>query len=629
MKRILISELNEKSFGKKVFLKGWVSNMRVMGKLIFIELRDRSGTIQCILEESSNDEVFKNLKSVTLESVISVEGILKERPNENKKKEKAFEIEIENFELLNKAAPLPIPVQGNGKDINEESRLKFRYLDLRRERMNKILRMRSKYIRALRESLYEKDFVEVETPILTASTMEGARDFVVPSRLHPGKFYALPQSPQQYKQLLMTAGIENYFQVAKCIRDEDLRADRGFEFTQLDIETSFRTEEEVMELVEDIVKNAVKAVGGKLKDESFPKFTHEEAMEKYGADKFDIRNEKEKEEGVLAFAWVHRFPFFKKVDKEDIAELRDGKSGWTFTHNPFSMPLPEHLEWHMSGTNTEKIITQQYDLVCNGYEAGGGSIRAHRPEILRATYKTMGYSDEEIERSIGHMLKAFEVGTPPHGGIALGLDRLVMVLANEDSLKETIAFPMTYNGRTAVMDGPGPISEDQRKELHLEFGGGKDGESISKEIRNILDASKVEYKFHEHEPTPTSEDSAKVRGTKIEEGAKALILKTKKTGKNIMAVVRGDKKLDTKALKSEIGEEVEFENPDVIFEKYGVKIGGVPPFGMLFEMPIYMDESILENENVAFNAGLQTCSITMKSKDLKRILNPIVVSFEK
>jgi aspartyl-tRNA synthetase len=267
----------------------------------------------------------------------------------------------------------------------------------------------------------------------------------------------------------MTAGFEKYFQFARCIRDEDLRADRGFEFTQLDLEMSFVDQEELMNTVEEITKKAVKAVGGKLKDETFPVFTYEEAMEKYGADKFDIRSDEEKEAGVLAFAWVVKFPFFKKVDKDDEAEKRDGKSGWTFTHNPFSSPTPEWIEDHKAGKNIDKIITAQYDLVCNGYEAGGGSIRAHDPEVLRATFKTMGYSDEEIEASVGHMLKAFELGTPPHGGIALGLDRLVMLLAGEDSIKETIAFPMTSTGRTAVMEAPDTVSEEQLKELSLEI----------------------------------------------------------------------------------------------------------------------------------------------------------------
>ncbi len=303
--------------------------------------------------------------------------------------------------------------------------------------------------------------------MLTKSTKEGARDFVVPSRLQPGKFYALPQSPQQYKQLLMTAGVEQYFQFARCIRDEDLRADRGFEFTQLDLEMSFVDREDVMNTVESMVKEAVKKVDGKLQNQTFPVVSYQDAMEKYGADRFDLRTEEEKKDGTLAFAWVINFPFFKKVDKADAAEVQDGKSGWTFTHNPFSAPLPEHEAWLMKGENLDQILTTQYDLVCNGYEVAGGSIRAHRPELLRATFKVMGYSDAEIEASVGHMLEAFEVGTPPHGGIAFGLDRQVMLLAGETSLREVIAFPMTSSGKTAVMDAPAEISPAQLKELHL------------------------------------------------------------------------------------------------------------------------------------------------------------------
>jgi aspartyl-tRNA synthetase len=265
----------------------------------------------------------------------------------------------------------------------------------------------------------------------------------------------------------MVAGIERYFQLARCIRDEDLRADRGFEHTQVDIEMSFVEQQDVMNTVEEVVKQAVKKVDGKLRDKKFPVFTYKEAMKKFGADKFDMRNEGDKRKGVLAFAWVVDFPFFKKVDKDDAAEVQDSKSGWTFTHNPFSMPKKEHLDWLMNGKNIDKILTTQYDLVCNGYEAGGGSIRAHDPEVLKATFRVMGYSDKETEKSVGHMLEAFSYGTPPHGGIALGLDRHIMILAGETSLKEVVAFPMTSRGRTAVMDAPNKISKDQLKELGI------------------------------------------------------------------------------------------------------------------------------------------------------------------
>ena len=462
MHRTLVIETPQQ-IGKQVKLQGWVDSKRDHGKVTFIDLRDRSGKIQCV--------GVGKMGELTVESVIEVTGIIKERPAKlvnEKLATGSVELEVESYTVLNAAKELPIQVAGDGKDISEEVRLKYRYLDLRRERMQKIIRLRSKFIQALREDLFTDDFVEIETPLLTKSTKEGARDFIVPSRLQPGKFYALPQSPQQYKQLLMTAGFENYFQIAKCVRDEDLRADRGFEFTQLDLEMSFVTQQEVMDRVEKMVKSAVKAVGGKLQHEQFPVFTYEAAIKQFGADKFDLRNIKEKTDGTLAFAWVVKFPFFKKVDKSDAAEVADSKSGWTFTHNPFSAPEPESLENHMQARNVDQIITAQYDLVCNGFEAGGGSIRAHDPAVLRQTFRIMGYLDFEIEDSIGHMLEAFEVGTPPHGGIALGLDRLSMILAGETSLKEAIAFPMTQTGRTAVMDAPAEITHKQLKELSLQ-----------------------------------------------------------------------------------------------------------------------------------------------------------------
>ncbi len=463
MERVLASETVSK-VGETVLLKGWVNTRRDHGQIVFIDLRDYTGIVQCV----GGAELGK----ITQESVVEITGTVKNRPEKMINPHLptgTVEVSVEKYTVLNPAGELPIPIEGSGEDLSEEVRLRYRYLDLRRARMQLIMRMRSKFIRSLRESLYQKDFVEIETPMLTKSTKEGARDFLVPSRFQPGKFYALPQSPQQYKQLLMTAGVERYFQIARCIRDEDLRADRGFEFTQLDLEMSFVTQSEVMHTVEEVVKTAVKAVGGKLKDQKFPVVNYPEALEKYSSDKFDLRSEAEKQDGVLAFAWVVNFPFFKKVDKKVAAEIADSKSGWTFTHNPFSRPIEKHTQWHLKGEHIEEIITDQYDLVCNGFEVGGGSIRAHEPDILQATMRIMGYNDQEIETSIGHMLEAFRLGTPPHGGIALGIDRLVMLLSQSSSLKETIAFPMTSTGRTAVMDAPTPVSAEQLKELGLKL----------------------------------------------------------------------------------------------------------------------------------------------------------------
>ncbi|MBU2543825.1 aspartate--tRNA ligase [Patescibacteria group bacterium] len=463
MTRILISQIT-KLVGETVTLMGWVDTKRDHGKVTFIDLRDRSGKVQCV--------AFGQMGELTVESVVEITGLVKAREARNINKEiptGSIEIEVTNYRILNKAKDLPITLDSDGKEIGEEPRLKFRYLDLRRERMQKNIRLRSNFIQALRKTLYAQEFVDIETPILTQSTKEGARDFIVPSRFQPGKFYALPQSPQQYKQLLMTAGFERYFQIARCIRDEDLRADRGFEFTQLDLEMSFVEREDVMNTVEEITKIAIKAVGGKLKDEQFPIFTYKQALEQFGSDKFDLRTDEEKKQGVLAFAWVIDFPFFKQVDKSDAAEVADSKSGWTFTHNPFSSPQEKFIKDHLEGKNLDQILTTQYDLVCNGYEAGGGSIRAHNKEVLQATFKNMGYSNEEIEQSVGHMLRAFEVGTPPHGGIALGLDRLVMILAGETSLKEVIAFPMSSSGRTAVMGAPSDVEPGLLDELGLEI----------------------------------------------------------------------------------------------------------------------------------------------------------------
>src|SRR6185437_4079448 len=363
--RILVKD-TVNHIDEKVFLQGWVATKRDHGKLTFIDLRDRTGIIQCV--------GFGKMGELTTESVIEITGLVKKRPEKMVNPHLAtgtVEVSVEEYTILNKAEEMPIQIDTDGHEIGEEVRLRYRYLDLRRERMQKIMRLRSDYTNAIRYALMKKDFVEIETPVLTKATMEGARDFLVPSRFQPGKFYALPQSPQQYKQLLMTAGFERYFQFPRCLRDEDLRADRGFEHTQVDVEMSFVTREEVMQIIEDVVKEAVAAVGGKLKDQTFPVIDYKEAIEKYGADKFDLRTEEEKKENVLAFAWVINFPFFKKVNKKDAAEIRDSKSGWTFTHNPFSMPIEEHVEWLMKGEKIDQITTTQYDLICNGLEVGG------------------------------------------------------------------------------------------------------------------------------------------------------------------------------------------------------------------------------------------------------------------
>jgi len=453
MKRTLIIETLKK-IGKKVLLKGWVNRIRQHGKVNFVDLRDRTGLVQLV--------GGPKLRDLNNEDVVEVVGkVIKRSKNTINPKipTGTVEVKVEKIKVLAKAAELPLPVRGDGYDIEEGVRLKYRYLDLRRPRLNDNIKIRSQFVQRCRKFLFSKDFVEIETPLLTKSTPEGSRDFVVPSRLQQGKFFALPQSPQQYKQLLMAAGFERYFQIARCIRDEDLRANRVFEHTQIDIEMSFVKREDVMKIAEEMFTKVFESFGKKILQKPFPVFTYQEAMKKYGADKFDLRNEKEKKEGVMAFAWVIDFPFFEKEDSGD----------WTFTHNPFSEPIPKHKEWLKKKKNIGKILTSQYDLVCNGEEVGGGSIRSHQAEVLSSVFEVMGYKKAEIKEKFGHMLEAFRYGAPPHGGIAPGIDRLVAVLTGEEALREVIAFPQTSSGTTAVMDAPSKLEEKQLKELGIKI----------------------------------------------------------------------------------------------------------------------------------------------------------------
>ncbi len=457
--RIYIKDLKE-SVGKEVVIAGWVDVRRDQGKMVFFDMRDMTGKVQCVTLPVHPEAIIM-AKEIRPEWVLEIKGLVKERNDKNAVQGGGVEIEVLNIEVLNKAETLPFDITTDTSEINEETRLSYRYLDLRSDRMQKNIRMRSEFVKRVREFLFSKMFTEIETPLLTESTPEGSRDFVVPSRLNPGKFYALPQSPQQYKQLLMVGGMEKYFQIARALRDEDLRADRGFEHTQVDVEMSFVEMEDVMNLIEEMMTTVVESMGFVIKQKPFPRITYKESMEKYGADKFDMRTEEEKKDKkILAYAWVVNFPFFEKTD--------EGK--WTFTHNPFSMPIPEHIEFLMKGENIENILTTQYDLVCNGYESGGGSIRAHKPEILEATYKVMGYTKEEIEDRIGHMLEAFKYGVPSHGGIALGVERNLMNLTGETYLREVVSFPMTRGGKTAVMNAPKPLEEKQLKELGIKIG---------------------------------------------------------------------------------------------------------------------------------------------------------------
>ncbi len=461
MQRTYIGELNKK-VGEEVKICGWVDVRRDHGKLIFIDLRDMSGKVQMVALPN-HTEAHTAANTVRSEWVVEVTGKVNARPERMVNKDEAngaVEIEMLSLIVLNEAITPAIDVRSDGHDIGEDARLKYRYLDLRRPRMQKNIRNRDKVMLLTRNLLKAEGFCEIETPNLTIATAEGSRDFIVPSRLEPGSFYALPQSPQQYKQLLMASGFEKYFQFARCFRDEDSRGDRQPEFTQMDLEMSFATEEDVMNVNEKVIIEVVQKLypHKKIQQIPFPRIPYKEAMEKYGSDKPDIRTDKN-DPNLLAFAWVVDFPMFEKTE--------EGK--WTFTHNPFSSTKVESMGDLMNKTNIEKIMAAQYDIALNGNEMGGGSIRNHKPEALRKVLEIMEFTDEKIEREYGHMLKAFETGTPPHGGIAWGLDRMIMILENEPNIREVIAFAKTGEGKDLMMNAPGQVSAEQLRDLRIEI----------------------------------------------------------------------------------------------------------------------------------------------------------------
>ncbi|MFA5084255.1 MAG: aspartate--tRNA ligase [Candidatus Paceibacterota bacterium] len=461
MARILAKEIINKE-NQAVELTGWMAARRNHGKIIFVDLRDISGVAQVVFipKDKNLYELADTLRS---EWVVKISGTVKKRPTgmENPNLENGqFEIQAEALEILSQAETAPFPLDTDGYEINEDIRMKYRYLDLRRGRLQKNIKLRSQFIQLVRSLLISGGFSEIETPILGKSTPEGARDYLVPSRLEPGKFYALPQSPQQYKQLLMVAGFERYFQIARCFRDEDTRGDRQPEFTQLDIETSFMSEEDILALTEEFCLEAVKKVfpGKKITEVPFPRLDYKGVMEKYRSDKPDLRKDKNNPD-ELAFAFVVDFPMF---------EWKETEKRWDAVHHPFTRPKTENIEEIKK--EPAKVTAFQYDLVCNGYEIGGGSLRSYKPEILQAVFEVMGHKPEEIKKQFGHLLEAFSFGVPPHGGIALGLDRLLAILLNEPNIREVIAFPKTGDGRDLMMGAPAEIKPEQLKELHLKKG---------------------------------------------------------------------------------------------------------------------------------------------------------------
>ncbi len=457
MQREFIADVVGKK-GQEVVVCGWVHARRDMGKITFIDLRDRTGLLQVVFIPS-NKELLAQARVLRPEFAVRITGTVNERP-ENLRNPKlatgGIEVLAAKLEILNEAKTPPFEIDKDTRGVNEELRLKYRYLDLRSERMQKNLVLRDALCQFFRRWLGERRFVEVETPILTKGTPEGSREYLVPSRIHPGKFYVLPQSPQQFKQLLMVAGMERYYQIARCFRDEDQRGDRQPEFTQLDLEMSFVEQEDVLSTFEQMMIDMVKAVAPEktITALPFPRFTYRESMEKFGSDKPDIRKDKN-DPNELGFCWVLDFPMFEKSD--------DG--GIQAAHHPFCMINPEDVA--LLDSEPLKVRAWSYDMVLNGYEISSGSIRIHQRELQNKIFTMLGLDEETIQKRFGHMLEAFEYGAPPHGGMAPGIDRIAMILANEPNIREIIAFPKTGDARDPMMGAPSDVPGSQLDEAHV------------------------------------------------------------------------------------------------------------------------------------------------------------------
>ena len=440
--------------GQQVEIKGWVDTIREHGKLIFLEIRDITGTVQT-LTTAKDETNFETAKSLSKESSIRLTGKVKPRPegtqNENSPAG-TVEIKISELEIYTRCPPLPFDIDND--ELNEDTRLKYRYLDLRRPEMQKNLVLRSKVIRIIRDTLYEEGFNEFDTPILGKSTPEGARDYVVPSRTQPGKFFALPQSPQLFKQLLMIAGFEKYFQIAKCFRDEDLRSDRQPEFTQLDVEMSFVSQDDIIALTEKLLTRIWKEILNVDIKTPFQRIQYDDAMKKYRIDRPDLRKNKD-DPKEFAFCWVIDFPAFDKSE---------GKGKMIATHHPFT-----HPEMKSFNKDPESAKSIAYDIVLNGTEIGGGSIRIHEADVQKKVFEVLGIGEKEQQEKFGFLLDALKFGAPPHGGIAWGLDRLVQIILGAESIRETIAFPKNKEARDLMTDAPSPLSTQQLKDVHIKL----------------------------------------------------------------------------------------------------------------------------------------------------------------
>ena len=440
-------------------LCGWVAARRDHGKLIFIDIRDRYGLTQVVFLPKPNKETYQQAKKLRSEDVIKVKGTVNPRPKntENPKLPTGLiEVCAAELDVLSPALDLPFVIEDN-TDASEEVRLLHRYLDLRRPQMAQRIILRHKLNQEFRNFLNNRGFIEVETPFLTKSTPEGARDYLVPSRLNPGKFYALPQSPQLFKQILMASGMDKYYQIVRCFRDEDLRKDRQPEFTQLDMEFSFVNEEDILSLVEEMMARIFsEGLGVKIKT-PFLRISYPEAIKKHGSDKPDIGEPACRQAGAdYRFLWVVDFPLFERNDEE---------GRWQTCHHPFTSPRDEDVKY--LDKDLSKVRARSYDLVLNGAEIGSGSIRIHSPELQQKIFNILGISQEEAERKFGFLLRAFNYGVPPHGGIAFGLDRLYAIITGSESIRDVIAFPKTQKGVCPLSDAPSEVTEKQLEELSI------------------------------------------------------------------------------------------------------------------------------------------------------------------
>jgi len=468
MERSQIASLNEKLVGKKVKIQGWIDTVRSHGKVIFFDIRDISGIVQTVIFGKHKD--MENASKLSKESSIEIIGKVGLRPkgteNQNIPTGK-IEIQIEDLNIFNICPPLPFELDAN--DVHEDVRLKYRFLDLRRKSMQNNLLTRSKLFKLIRDYMHSREFNEFETPALVKYTPGGARNFLVPSRLYPGKFWALPESPQLFKQLLMVAGFEKYYQIARCLRDEDLRKDRQPEFTQLDVEMSFITQEDIIELIEGLLKKIWKELLNIDIKIPFPRMTYAESMKKYGNDHPDIRKNKN-DPSEFAFMWVVDFPLFQ-YSKEN--------KTYVSSHHPFTNP---NMDDFKKDPHTARSLA--YDIVLNGVEIGGGSIRIHDREVQQKVFEILKISKEDQEGRFKFLLDALKYGSPPHGGIALGLDRLMQLILNTESIREVIAFPKNSEGKEVMLDAPSEITEKQLSELHIKVAEKSKKEVKSKKAKN-------------------------------------------------------------------------------------------------------------------------------------------------